>query len=85
MLISSLCAFIATSFQFSNEESAWYLEYPKGDESLSYLVTWIKNIFVWVLIFTNFVPISLLVTIEMVKFGQKTIMEYDYQMFDYQK
>ena len=34
------------------------------------------------LIFSNFVPISLLVTLEMVKFFQGSFMEYDADMFD---
>ena len=36
----------------------------------------------WVLIFTNFVPISLLVTLELVKFWQGSFMQYDLSMFD---
>mmetsp|Transcript_41484 Transcript_41484/g.54589 ORF Transcript_41484/g.54589 Transcript_41484/m.54589 type:complete len:131 (+) Transcript_41484:1031-1423(+) len=36
----------------------------------------------WILIFCNFVPISLLVTLEMVKFFQGSFMEYDLNMLD---
>ncbi len=36
----------------------------------------------WILINTNFVPISLYVTIEFVKVWQKLFMEWDWQMFD---
>jgi len=36
----------------------------------------------WILIFCNFVPISLLVTLEMVKFFQGTFMENDLEIFD---
>lgn len=36
----------------------------------------------WVLIFTNFVPISLLVTLELVKFWQGSFMQYDLSMHD---
>ncbi len=36
----------------------------------------------WVLIFTNFVPISLLVTIELVKFIQAQFINWDYKLFD---
>jgi phospholipid-transporting ATPase len=45
-----------------------------------------KHLFVslagtWVLIFTNFVPISLLVTLELVKFWQASFMQYDMLMY----
>ena len=36
----------------------------------------------WILIFCNFVPISLLVTLEMVKFWQGAFMDYDLDMYD---
>lgn len=36
----------------------------------------------WILIFCNFVPISLLVTLEMVKFFQGSFMDFDVDMFD---
>jgi len=36
----------------------------------------------WILIFTNFVPISLLVTLEMVKFFQAYFISNDYRMVD---
>jgi len=32
--------------------------------------------------YSNFVPISLLVTLEMVKFFQGSFMQYDVEMFD---
>ena len=36
----------------------------------------------WILIFCNFVPISLLVTLEMVKFFQGSFMDMDVDMYD---
>jgi len=36
----------------------------------------------WILIFTNFVPISLMVTLEMVKLGQAIMMQHDILMYD---
>jgi len=36
----------------------------------------------WILIFTNFVPISLMVTLELVKLGQATFMSNDHLMYD---
>ena len=47
--------------------------------------TFAYNFFVrygnWMLIFTNFVPISMLVTLEVVKFIQGMLMERDREMF----
>jgi len=36
----------------------------------------------WILIFTNFVPISLMVTLEIVKLWQSIFMSYDVYMYD---
>jgi phospholipid-transporting ATPase len=36
----------------------------------------------WILIFTNFVPISLMVTLELVKFWQAMFMSSDWTMYD---
>lgn len=36
----------------------------------------------WILILTNFVPISLVVTLELVKFWQAMFMTYDIMMYD---
>lgn len=36
----------------------------------------------WILIFTNLVPISLLVTLELVRFWQGMFMGYDIMMYD---
>ena len=40
---------------------------PKWDASKGFTV-WIKSLGTWILLFTNMVPISLLVTLELVKF-----------------
>ena len=50
--------------------------------NLSFAELWVKNTFTWILIFTNFVPISLLVSLELVKFWQASFMEYDIDMYD---
>lgn len=42
-----------------------YLQLP----SQSFLVVFVKTFFTWILLFTNMVPISLLVTVEVVKFA----------------
>ena len=58
--------------------SAYYLEIMKKPEFL--------NVFeltcTWILIFTNLVPISLMVSLEMVKFFQAIFMSTDILMYD---
>ena len=44
--------------------------------------TYIRIAGTWVLMFTNLVPISLMVTIELVNFWQAMFMGYDCRMFD---
>ena len=53
-------------------------EYAKQD--LGYVIMTMTGS--WILIFCNFVPISLLVTLEMVKFFQGSFMDFDVDMFD---
>ena len=53
-------------------------EYRKQD--LAYIITTMAGS--WILIFCNFVPISLLVTLEMVKFFQGMFMDCDVDMYD---
>lgn len=59
---------------------AWYLEIrlSGGSKALEAL----KLAGTWVILFTNLVPISLLVSLELVKFAQAIFMTYDIEMFD---
>lgn len=45
-------------------------------------LVFIKTLGTWFLIFTNFVPISLLITLEFVKFWQASFMMCDMLMYD---
>ena len=56
--------------------------YPKDDEDKenSFLI-FIIITFTWVVVCTNFVPISLLVTMESIKFLQGLFMEFDIDMY----
>ena len=42
----------------------------------------IKQAGTWIILFTNLVPISLLVSLELVKFAQATFMSLDAEMYD---
>ena len=45
----------------------------------------IQRYFTWILIFTNMVPISLMVTLEVVKFLQAFFITWDYRIYDMEK
>jgi len=60
---------------------AFYLELDKGLVIESGF-PFIKKFGTWILIFTNLVPISLMVTADMVKLFQAIIMSNDIAMFD---
>ena len=43
---------------------------------------WLTKLATWILVFTNFVPISLSVSLELVKFWQAMFMNYEVLMYD---
>jgi magnesium-transporting ATPase (P-type) len=45
----------------------------------------VQKYFTWILIFTNMVPISLMVTLEVVKFVQAFFITWDYRIYDLEK
>ena len=55
------------------DESSWV-----ASEILSFII----QIFTWFLLFSNFVPISLVVTLEVVKFIQAQFIQWDVMIFD---
>jgi phospholipid-transporting ATPase len=57
-----------------------YLDFSQFKDSWGLI--FIKTIGTWVLILTNFVPISMLVTLEVIKFWQGMFMTYDVLMID---
>lgn len=60
-----------------------YLDFQNDDKwNTTWGLLFIKTTGTWILIFTNFVPISMLVTLELVKFWQGCFMNYDVLMYD---
>ena len=53
-----------------------------GNSDEGFMNMLVKQAGTWILIFTNFVPISLMVTLELVKFWQGTFMQNDHLMYD---
>ena len=58
-----------------------YLELEDGDKK-SFLLSLLTKMGTWILVFTNFVPISLMVSLELVKFWQAMFMSFEWLMYD---
>lgn len=70
ILMATVAAAFGTIWILGNQ-SVWYMQDPKAVEAekgKDPLYTFATTLGTWVLIFTNFVPISLYVTLELVKF-----------------
>jgi phospholipid-transporting ATPase len=89
----SICIFAAFYSEIwtelYNEETNGYLHLHDRMEADSisgnFFMRLLTRIGTWVLIFTNFVPISLIVTLEMVKFLHAKFISYDYLIYDMEK
>ncbi len=80
--LSCIGAAIGATWMVNNLDNP-YLEFrPTNKWDTKWSLLFVALTGTWVLIFTNFVPISLLVTLEVVKFWQASFMEYDMLMYD---
>lgn len=82
VLFSLSGASICATWTLENLDNP-YLQMNHGDftkQGKAYMIATMAGS--WILIFCNFVPISLLVTLEMVKFWQGAFMDYDVDMYD---
>lgn len=82
LALSMIAGGVGTSWTIDNLESP-YLQFTstdKWDTEWTYL--FLKKTGIWFLIFTNFVPISMLITLELVKFWQGSLMQCDLLMYD---
>ena len=75
VILCILCAILSGIWTADNGE-AWYL-YTEYSASLDAFF----KFFTWFIIFAQFIPISLLVSMEMVKFIQAQFMQWDIQMY----
>jgi len=75
-LILSTMHFISENYSFENN---LIIQLLKNHESNPYYVL---NFFSWILTLSNIVPISLLVTIEMIKFCQAILISWDHKIYD---
>ena len=49
------------------------------------ILVWLKGFGTWILLFTNMVPISLLVSLEIVKFTQALFIGWDWEIYSVEK
>lgn len=83
LAICVFCAIYNTVWFFSNlDDLNNYLEVPKDSWLMNEVLLFVVQIFTWFLLFSNFVPISLIVTLEMVKFVQAQFIQWDIMLFD---
>jgi phospholipid-transporting ATPase len=52
---------------------------------INWFISFISRVGTWILIFTNLVPISLLVTMEMIKYIQGMFISWDINIYDVEK
>lgn len=84
IVICLTCALIYTiMWQSDKNDTESYLDLRSRHDNL--VVQFIIIFLIWMLIFTNFVPISLIVTLETVKFLQGLFISQDAKMYDEEK
>ena len=82
-ILMFVIAFIAAFYNlFWSENSPNYLEINVNDTAVK---QWFQVFGTWILLFTNMIPISLLVTIEIVHFFQGVAMAWDADMYSIEK
>lgn len=79
LLLCGFCAVFNVSWMESSIDEAIYLELKRANTNIPYM--FVVNFFSWMLLFSNFVPISLLVTLEMVKFIQAMFIAWDLDLY----
>jgi len=65
-----------------NKQSDLAYVYPQGTSSTSVLPLWLEQWFIFFLLYNNFIPISLYVSIEMVNLGQSFLISNDEKIYE---
>ena len=82
LIISSISAFIHVILYEKNYESLATYVYLFENGKDNFIGLFFKITGTWVLVLSNIVPISLLVTMETIKFFQSWVMAWDIEMWD---
>ncbi|KAA0173731.1 hypothetical protein FNF27_04880 [Cafeteria roenbergensis] len=78
-LVTTVAAALWEALYLDATES--YL-YANGSESQYIIPQWLGNFFTFLILFNNFIPISLYVTVEMVNYAQAALVDVDPDMTD---
>ncbi|KRX01550.1 P-type ATPase, cytoplasmic domain N [Pseudocohnilembus persalinus] len=78
LAICAFCAIYYIIYYGANKDEQGYLDYDDDSNTTTFFIKFGN----WVLIFGNFIPISLLVTLEFVKLFQALLIENDYGQLD---
>lgn len=82
LVLCAVCAVYYTNwFVVNKNKTELYIELKESSVSDDPIIVFIIQFFTWMLIFTNFVPISLLVTLEMVRFMQAGFIAKDLKIY----
>ena len=76
----SYLGYYARGTEEDDADSPWAPYLPEGEPPG--VSDWVRLVGTWVLIMTNMVPISLMVSLELVKYAQSYFMEQDQGMYD---
>ena len=84
IILSSILSIVYVIIYSKNFYGLWQYFFDKevNEVDNQFMELFLKMAGTWVVINTNFVPISLLVTMETIKFFQAIFMEWDIDMFD---
>jgi len=84
IILSTIFSIVYVILYSKNFLGLWqfFFDKEKNNVDNEFMEIFVKMAGTWVVINTNFVPISLLVTMETIKFFQAMFMEWDIDMFD---
>jgi magnesium-transporting ATPase (P-type) len=93
MMICCACAatWILVWNRVNSSTTNSYLDFNSNGESpivwnaKNDILVWLKGFGTWILLFTNMVPISLLVSLEIVKFTQALFIGWDWEIYSVEK
>jgi phospholipid-transporting ATPase len=84
-LLALISCLIGSIWQYTAGGEFWYI-YPYDGNTTSTLAhTTVINFFIWYVVLMNFVPVSLLLTLEMINFVQAYFITVDVNMVDITK
>lgn len=79
ILFCFVCATLYIIWKVENEDSHNYLDLKNTNSVADFFIRFVN----WILVFSNFVPISLVVTVETVKFLQAHLLNKSKKLIDY--